>query len=191
MTTHVEEIETKLASNQEALTAAQKELADAEASADAALLEGGPDALLTAQSGLQQLRDRVTALERYAGVLEGQRQAAKVADAKPQMAELVEEARQQVKAEEAAYRKAITAADAVAKALNALNERCGETSATLGRIRGLASGASIEPNACGEVPRPGALEMQMRIEREISTTLMTAGQTVQLVRHSCSARGID
>lgn len=191
MTTHVEEIEAKLASNQEALTAAQKELADAEASADAALLEGGPDALLAAQSGLQQLRDRVTALERYAGVLEGQRQAAKVADAKPQMAELVEEARQQVKAEESAYRKAITAADAAAKAIAALNERCSETSATLARIRGLASGAGLPENAGGAVPRPGGLEMQMNIEREISITLMTAGQTVALVRHSCSGRGID
>ena len=189
--THLEEIESKLAANQSAIDAVRDELAGAEAGADAALLEGGPDALLAAQADLQKLKDRVTAFERYTEVLEGQRQAAKVADAKPQMAELVEEARQQVKAEEIAYRKAITAADAAVKALDALNSRCSETSATLARIRGLASGAGIEPNACGEVPRPGAFEMQMNIEREISTTLMTAGQTVALVRHNCSARGID
>lgn len=189
--THLEEIEAKLAGNQTALDDARDELAGAEAGADAALLEGGPDALLAAQADLQALRDRVTAFERYTKVLEDQRQAAKVADAKPQMTELVEEARQQVKAEEAAYRKAITAAGAAVKALEALNKRCSETSATLARIRGLASGAGIEPNACGDVPRPGAFEMQMNIEREISTTLMTAGQTVQLVRHNCSACGID
>src|SRR5690554_3888288 len=165
--TNLEEIESKLTENQTALDTAREELASAEEAADTALLESGPDALLKAQADLQGLKDRITAFERYAEVLEGQRQTAMAADAMPKMKELVATAGEAVKAEEAAYKKAVKAAGDALASLDKLRVCAETTTGELAKIRGLAASAGIAENAGGAVPRPMAMSIQMGIEREI------------------------